>query len=59
MHSTLVKNKRIEMVTCFYKTPSDKNMKRDRVSAYLRMKRDTPIPLNASVNILDDPSAFP
>ena len=29
-------------------------MKRDSVSAYVHMKRDTPLPLYASVNILDD-----
>ena len=34
-------------------------MKRDSVSAYVHMKRDTPLPLYASVNILDDPSPFP
>ena len=32
-------------------------MKRD-VSAYVHMKRDTPLPLYASVNILDYPSPF-
>ena len=34
-------------------------MKRDNVSAYLRMKRDTLLPLYASVNILDDFPPFP
>ena len=29
-------------------------MKRDSVSTYVHMKRDTPLPLYASVNILDD-----
>ena len=33
-----------------------KNMK--SVSAYANMKRDTPIPLYVSVNILDDPLPF-
>ena len=33
-------------------------MKRD-VSAYVHMKRDTPLPLYASVNILDDPLHSP
>ena len=33
-------------------------MKRD-VSAYVHMKRDTPLPLYASVNILDDLPPFP
>ena len=36
-----------------------KNMKRDKVSAYVRMTHDTPLPLYASVNILDDPPPFP
>ena len=34
-------------------------MKRDSVSAYVHMKRDTPLTLFASANILDDPLAFP
>ena len=40
-------------------------MKRDtytqemRVSAHVHMKRDTPLLLYASVNILDDPPPFP
>ena len=34
-------------------------MKRDSVSAYVHMKRDTPLALYASVNILDDPPLFP
>ena len=34
-------------------------MKRDCVSAYVHMKLDTPLPLNTSVNILDDPPPFP
>ena len=34
-------------------------MKRDSVSAYVHMKRDTPLPLYASVNILDDPLDSP
>ena len=34
-------------------------MKRDNVSAYLSMKRDTLLPLYASVNILDDFPPFP
>ena len=34
-------------------------MKRDSVSAYVHMNRDTPLPLYASVKILDDPPAFP
>ena len=32
-----------------------KNLKRNNVSAYVHMKCDTPLPLYASVNILDDP----
>ena len=32
----------------------EKNLKRNNVSAYVHMKRDTPLPLYASVNILDD-----
>ena len=34
-------------------------MKRDSVSAYVHMKRDTTLPLYSSVNILDDPPPFP
>ena len=34
-------------------------MKRDSVSVYVHMKRDIPIPLYASVNILNDPSPHP
>ena len=34
-------------------------MKRDSVSAYVHMKRNTPLPLYASANILDDPPPFP
>ena len=34
-------------------------MKRDNVSAYVYMKRDTSLPLYASVNILDDFRPFP
>ena len=34
-------------------------MKRDSVSTYVHMKRDTPLPLHASVNILNDPAPFP
>ena len=34
-------------------------MKRDSVSACVHMKRDTPLPLYASVNILDDLPPFP
>ena len=30
-------------------------MKRDSVSAYVHMRRDTPLPQNAPVHILDDP----
>ena len=30
-------------------------MKRDSVRANIHMKRDTPLPLHASANILDDP----
>ena len=33
----------------------EKNLKRNNVSAYVHMKRDTPLLLYASVNILDDP----
>ena len=33
-------------------------MKRDSVSAYLHMRRDTPLPLYAAVHILDDPPPF-
>ena len=35
-----------------------KNMKRNGASAYVHMKLDTPLPLYASVNILDDPPPF-
>ena len=31
-------------------------MKRDSVSAYVHMRRHTPLPLHAPVHILDDPS---
>ena len=34
-------------------------MKRDSVSAYVHLKRDTPLPLYASVIILDDPLHSP
>ena len=34
-------------------------MKRDNVSAHVHMSRDTPLPIYASVNILDDPPPFP
>ena len=34
-------------------------MKRDSVSAYVRMKRDTPLPLQVVVRILDDPPPSP
>ena len=34
-------------------------MKRNRVSAYVHMKRDTPLPMYVSVNILDEPTTFP
>ena len=34
-------------------------MKRDSVSAYEHMSRDTLLPLYGPVNILDDPSPFP
>ena len=34
-------------------------MKRDSVSVYVHMKRDIPIPLYASVNILNDPPPPP
>ena len=34
-------------------------MKRDSVSAYVHMGRDTPDTLYASVHILDDPSSIP
>ena len=50
MHSTQVKNKRIKIVTCCHKTPYNKNMKKDSVRVYVHMKRDTPLPLYASVN---------
>ena len=34
-------------------------MKRDSVSAYVHIKRDTPLPLYAPVYILDDLPSFP
>ena len=34
-------------------------MKRDSVSEYVHMSRDTPVPLYAPVYILDDPHPFP
>ena len=34
-------------------------MKKDSVKAYVHMKRDTPLRLYASVNILDDPLHSP
>ena len=34
-------------------------MKRDSVSAYVHMRRDTPLPLYAPVHILDNPPPFP
>ena len=34
-------------------------MKRDSVSVYVHMKRDIPIPLYASVNILNEPPSPP
>ena len=34
-------------------------MKRDSVSALVHMKRDTPFPLCASVNILNDTPSIP
>ena len=34
-------------------------MKRDSVSAYVHMRRDTPLPLHALAHILNDPSSFP
>ena len=34
-------------------------MKRDSVSAYVQKKRDSPLSLYASVNILDDHPPFP
>ena len=34
-------------------------MKKNRVSAYVHMKRDTPIPLYEPVHILDDPLHSP
>ena len=40
------------------KTPQEKNMKRDSVSVYVHMERDTPLPLYASVNILGDLPSF-
>ena len=30
-------------------------MKRDSVIAYVHMRHDTPLPLYASVNVMDDP----
>ena len=59
IHRVLVKSKCIKTVACFHKAPWDKNMKRDSVSAYVHMKRDTPLPLYASVDIVNDPSPFP
>ena len=41
------------------KTPYDKNMKRNSVSAYVHMNRDILLPLYTSVNILDDPTPSP
>ena len=37
------------------RAPSEKNMKKDSVIAYVHMTRDTPLPLYAPVHILDDP----
>ena len=34
-------------------------MKRDRVSAYAHLRRDTPLSLYAPAHILDDPPPFP
>ena len=34
-------------------------MKRDSVSAYVHMRHNTPLPLYATVHILDDPPPFP
>ena len=34
-------------------------MKRDIVSAYVHMRRDTPLPLYAPVHIWDDSPPFP
>ena len=34
-------------------------MKRDHVSAYIHMRRGTPLPLYAPVHILDDPLSLP
>ena len=34
-------------------------MKRDRVSAYVHMGRDTPLPLHAPGHTLDDPPSIP
>ena len=34
-------------------------MKRESISAYVHMIRDTPLPLNAPVHILEDPPPFP
>ena len=33
-------------------------MKRDSVNAYVHMKRDTPLPLYATVHIFDEPPPF-
>ena len=41
------------------KTAQEKYVKRDTISGYVHMKRDTPLPLCTSVNILDDPTPFP
>ena len=41
------------------KTPYNKNLKRDGLSAYVHMKRDAALPMYASVNILDGPLHFP
>ena len=34
-------------------------MKRDSVSDFVHMRRDTPLPLYVPVHILDDPSSIP
>ena len=34
-------------------------MKRDSVTAFVHMTCDTPLPVYASLNILDDPPPFP
>ena len=34
-------------------------MKRDSVSAYVHIRRDTPLPLNAPAQILENPPPFP